>query len=191
MYLLKRMEVWLFFVVPAVLALMQPGAVSLFSFLKTVCEIIVLSALVIPVHEFGHFAVGAYYAKKNKYSVGLEMCYKCTKCDNWAAYREDELIFILQAGVQATLLFDTYFSILAALSGQELVAFAFFVLMLTNVEFNCTVGSERDTDYYYLRYPDKLVSEEVSGYPIKNVVYVVYVVFLFLFLNVLVLSYSL
>lgn len=179
------------FVVPAVLALVQPAAVPLDGFIKAVLVIAVLPALFTPVHEFGHFITADYYARKNGYDVKLEMCYKCTKCSNWAVYKEEELVFILQAGVQAVLLSAMYFVILSALSGQGLVTLEFFILAMVSVESNCTVGDTRDTDYYYLKYPDRLASELVNPSTAKKIFQAAYVVLLFVVLNILILNHLL
>lgn len=187
----KFVVCFLVFVVPAVLALVQPTSVPLAGFIKAVLVMVVLPALFTPVHEFGHFIIADYYARKNGYDVKLEMCYKCTKCNNWEVYREEELVFILQAGVQAVLLFAMYFVILSALSGQGLVTLEFFALAMVSVESNCTVGDTRDTDYYYLKYPDRLASEVVNPLAAKKIFQTVYVVLLFVVLNILILNHSL
>lgn len=191
---IKVIKVWagvFVLVIPAVLALVQPDAVPLTAFYKTAFMIIMLSVMLMPVHEFGHFVVACYYAKRNKYDIKLEVHYRCIKCDNWAAYTKEELIFILQAGVQLVLLFDVYFAVLSALSGQGLVALEFFVHSIVSFEYNCTVDGVRDTDYYYIRYPDKLVSEEVNSSAVKKFFQTVYVILLFVILNILILNHVL
>lgn len=175
--------------VPAVLGLVQPTAVSLPVFFKMVLVMVALFFLFPPIHEYGHFTTAKYYARRNGYSVKLEVCYKCTKCDNWAVYSEDEISSILQAGVKAVLLSAMYFAVLSALSGQGLVTLEFFVLAVVSVWSNCTIDGIRDTDYYYLKYPEKLVSEHVKTSKMKEIFSTVYVILLFIVLNILILKH--
>lgn len=173
----------------SIISLLQPGGVGIKDFCKLIVFLLALLILCTPIHELGHFCLAYYYAKKKGYDVRLNVSYRSTDCSDWTVYSEKELIAILESGVRATLMFCMHFAILATFCSNSLLSLAFSLYAIIEVEFNCTIDSGKDTDYYYLKYPNRLSSENLKPACYRNLLFVLYAILLFAAMNAFILNH--